>query len=74
MFHIVKDDDGNDVLAMSEVNKYAYSTEDTATIDSTVVEFEPLPHNEPDRLEVGTIFMCITSDLTNLPLSFVGFG
>ena len=53
MFHIVKDDDGNDVLAMSEVNKYAYSTEDNATIDSTVVEFEPLPHNEPDRLEVG---------------------
>ena len=54
VFHIVKDDDGNDVLAMSEVNKYAYSTEDNATIDSTVVEFEPLPHNEPDRLEVGT--------------------
>ena len=54
MFHIVKDDDGNDVLAMSEVNKYAYSTEANATIDSTVVEFEPLPHNEPDRLEVGT--------------------
>ena len=56
MFHIVKDDEGNDVLAMSEVNKYAYSTEDNTTTDSTVVEFEPLPlpYNEPDRLEVGT--------------------
>ena len=49
MFNIVKDDEGNDVLSMSEVNKYSYSTEDNATMDSTVVSFEPLPYNEPER-------------------------
>ena len=49
MFNIVKDDDGNDVLSVSEVNKYSYSTEDNATMDSTVVAFEPLHYNEPER-------------------------
>lgn len=60
VFNIVKDDDGNDVLSVSEVNKYSYSTEDNATMDSTVVAFEPLPfeplqhqehplYNEPER-------------------------
>ena len=52
MFNIVKDDEGNDVLSMSEVNKYSYSTEANATMDSTVVEFEPLPYNEPERYHV----------------------
>ena len=49
MFDITKDSDGNEVLSMSEVNKYSYHTEDNDTMDSAVVEFEPLPSNDSER-------------------------
>ena len=51
VFHIHHDSSGNDVLTMTEVNKYSYNTADNNSLDNSIVAFEPLTESEEKLME-----------------------